>query len=123
MERLLIPLVRTLAAAALLGGVTTEVQAQTPATVPYSTDFEAGIGAEWSSTARSTAHPATFTAFSGRYSNDSQTLSLSGLTVGTSYTVIFDLYIIDSWDGGADQFGVEANGTEVFRYSFANYNS
>src|SRR5690349_10007007 len=110
MERLLTSISRTFAGAALLLA-TMAVQAQTPATVPYSTDFESGIGAEWSVATRDTSAPATFTAFSGRFSNDSQTLSLTGLTSGTSYTIFFDLYIIDSWDGGADQFGVEVDGT------------
>lgn len=41
------------------------------------------------------------------------------------YTLLFDLYIIDSWDGddsgfGRDEFGVSLNSDPIFRESFAN---
>ncbi|HEX7863031.1 MAG TPA: FG-GAP-like repeat-containing protein [Verrucomicrobiae bacterium] len=106
----------------LFGAVAAKSAAQTPAPVPYSANFESGIGAEWSSTNRD-ASASAFTAFTGRFANaEAQTLSLSGLNSGTAYTVSFDFYVIDSWDGGGDQFAVDANGVEVFRNSFANYN-
>lgn len=94
------------------------------ATVPYSTDFETGIGSEWSDTTLDATYPQTFTKFSGRYSNQSQTLSLSGLTAGVSYTIGFDLYVIDSWDGNGDGNAVviEADGNQLFNYTFSNYN-
>ena len=47
----------------------------------------------------STTGTATFTRFSGRFGNTSQTLSLSGLSAGQTYTLDFDLYAIDSWEG------------------------
>src|SRR5688572_27244449 len=101
----------------LFGAVAAKSAAQTPAPVPYSANFEAGVGAEWSFTNRD-ASASAFTAFTGRFANaEAQTLSLTGLSSGTAYTVSFDFYAIDSWDGGGDQFAVEANGTEVFRYS------
>ena len=69
-----------------------------------------------------------FTQFSGRFSsfnNPAQTLSLSGLTAGQSYTLSFDLYVLDSWDGtnpsgGPDQFEVSADGTLLMRDAFSN---
>ncbi len=94
------------------------------ATVPYSQDFEGAVGPEWSLSTVNNAHVAAFTKFSGRFTNQAQTLTLSGLTVGTSYTVGFDLYVIDSWDGnsGPDYFKVVVDGTARFRETFSNYN-
>jgi len=94
------------------------------ATVPYSEDFEGAVGPEWSLSTVNNAHVAAFTKFSGRFTNQAQTLTLSGLTVGTSYTVLFDLYVIDSWDGnaGPDYFKVVVDGTARFRETFSNYN-
>ena len=62
------------------------------ATVPYATDFEGSIGSEWSSSARDTSHPSPFTSFSGRFSNDTQSLTITELTAGASYVVGFDFY-------------------------------
>ncbi|MDB6170971.1 MAG: hypothetical protein JWL59_282, partial [Chthoniobacteraceae bacterium] len=94
--------------------------------VPYFTDFEGVIGSEWSSaSADSSATPA-FTRFSGRFGNETQTLALSDLTAGSSYTVVFDLYILDSWDGnggaGPDYFNVSVDGAQLLRHTFSNYN-
>ncbi len=71
--------------------------------VVYSTDFQQGAGPEWSNGSVDATYPLTFTEFLGRFSNDSTTLSLAGLAAGASYTVKFDFYAIDSWDG--DNFG------------------
>jgi RHS repeat-associated protein len=94
------------------------------ATVPYSEDFEGTIGSEWSLTTADNSHPASFSRFSGRFTNATQTLSLTGLTPGTAYTVTFDLYVIDSWDGngGGDFFRVAVDGAERFRATFSNFN-
>ena len=59
----------------------------------YSTDFEAGAGAEWSSATVDTSVPDPFTAFSGRFGNQTQTLSLDGLTDGESYTLTYTMII------------------------------
>lgn len=97
------------------------------ATVPYSQDFEGSVGPEWSLATVNNAHVASFTKFTGRFTNQAQTLTLTGLTVGTSYTVSFDLYVIDSWDGnasgvGPDYFKLVVDGTARFRETFSNYN-
>ncbi|MCA9310659.1 MAG: PKD domain-containing protein, partial [Phycisphaerales bacterium] len=95
----------------------------------YSEDFEGTVGSEWSDTSRfDNSVPATFTRFSGRFSNidapSSQTLTLDTVA-GVSYAVTFDLYIIDSWDGnaapGPDYFIVDVNGGEVFRHTFSTF--
>jgi len=67
-----------------------------------------------------------FTQFSGRFNNGAQTLNLSGLTAGQTYTLRFDLYVLDSWEGtnpsaGPDQFEVSADGTLLMRDAFSNY--
>ncbi len=91
----------------------------------YFADFEDGAGTEWSSTTTDNSVPATFTQFSGRFGNSSQPLSLGGLTAGTSYAVVFDLYIIDSWDDGTtttgDRFSVSVDGTQLFLNSCSQF--
>ncbi|MCF7709101.1 MAG: Ig-like domain-containing protein, partial [Verrucomicrobia bacterium] len=89
---------------------------------PYSTDFESGMGPEWAVDRVDESTTNVFTKFSGRFGNDSQTITISNLVVGEGYAVLFDLYIIDSWDGGGDQFEVLVDGSQVFRESFANVN-
>jgi hypothetical protein len=64
----------------------------------FADDFEAGAKANWSNTTTDNTNPV-FTRFSGRFGNTSQTLSLSGLSAGQTYTLDFDLYAIDSWEG------------------------
>ncbi len=92
------------------------------AQVPYFTDFESGIGSEWSAAAVDSTEPGAFTQFSGRFSDDAQTLTLSNLVAGQSYTVGFDLYVIDSWDGPGDYFNVSVGGAQIFHETFSNYN-
>lgn len=94
------------------------------ASVPYFNDFEGAVGPEWANPLIERGDPWRFSRFLGR-SGGPQTLTVGGLTAGESYTVAFDLYIIDTWDGGntnsGDVFFVQVNGTNVFRHSFANY--
>ncbi|HTI70098.1 MAG TPA: LamG domain-containing protein, partial [Candidatus Limnocylindria bacterium] len=92
--------------------------------VPYATDFEAPIGQEWSSTVASTESTAVFSRFTGRFSNEAQTLVLTNLVPGQAYTVGFDFYALDTWDGtsGGDAFNVVVNGNSVFHETFSNYN-
>ncbi|MDF7800708.1 FG-GAP-like repeat-containing protein [Pontiellaceae bacterium B1224] len=88
----------------------------------YTNDFESGIGPEWSLTTLESSVPNPFTTFSGRLGNDTQTLTVSNLTIGAAYSVFFDLYIIDTWDGGADRFNVDIAASNVFSHSF-HYNA
>ena len=93
------------------------------APVPYFTDFESGVGPEWSAAVTEGTTGGPFTRFAGRYSTDSLTLSLTNLVAGQSYTVLFDLDVIDSWDGdgGPDWFNVIVDGTRLFHYTFNNF--
>ncbi|MBX3670121.1 MAG: choice-of-anchor D domain-containing protein [Rhodocyclaceae bacterium] len=94
------------------------------ATPLFVDDFEAGTQPEWSDAGTDNSVPGIFTRFSGRYSNGEQTLALAGLTPGHQYTLSFDLYIIDTWDGsnpstGPDQFEVSVDGQVLLNEVFA----
>jgi YD repeat-containing protein len=95
--------------------------------VVYSEDFEHGVGKEWSSSLTDNSYPTIYTQFSGRYSNSSQTLALA-TTLGKTYTLNFDLYAIDSWDGsstfaGPDYFDVWVNDKRNFHETLSNVSS
>jgi methionine-rich copper-binding protein CopC len=94
--------------------------------VPYFTDFENGIGPEWGVPLWNGAETLGFTHFTGRFDNGAQTLVLTNLVIGQAYTVGFDFYALDSLDGtyggSGDFFNVSVNGTQVFHYTFSNYN-
>ena len=90
----------------------------------YSTTFENGAGTEWSTSQTDDTYPTSFTQFLGRFSNGQATLSLAA-AAGKSYTLVFDFYAIDSWDGsdpnaGPDAFKVGVDGTTVFNQTFSN---
>ncbi|MHB8519117.1 MAG: FG-GAP-like repeat-containing protein [Limisphaerales bacterium] len=93
-------------------------------TPPYLTDFENGVGPEWGVPVLNSSETLGFTLFSGRFDNTSQWLTLTNLVPGQSYTLGFDLYVLDSWDGngGPDFFNVAVNGIQVFHETFSNYN-
>lgn len=125
----------------LLAGLTLTAAAHADQ-VLYHNDFEAGIiDPQWGATAR-LEQAGIFTKFVGRYSenigntlNNSVSLTLpawSGDDTGnpgggsaTPYTLSFDFYAIDSWDGnatlnGPDLFEVIINGVNLFSYTFSN---
>lgn len=97
----------------------------------YANDFEQGTpGAEWGANKTVTKAPV-FGRFLGRYSQfDSVKLKLAvpeALPQGrpVQYSVTFDLYCIDSWDGsepeyGKDTFQVLVDGAAWFNETFAN---
>lgn len=95
-----------------------------PASTPYANDFESPMGAEWSVSTRSSG--AHFSTFAGRHGNNRLSLLLN-TTPGRTYSVNFDLYAIDSWDGlntdytlgGPDSFNIAANGTVFFSHTFS----
>lgn len=95
----------------------------------YSTDFDSPVGAEWSNPTR--ANSQATTQFLGRHTNTPVTLTLASLPAHTQVRVVYDLLILDSWDGngqtgggGPDYFGVEATGvlpSPLFEHSFSNF--
>ncbi len=92
-------------------------------TLVFADDFESGnASANWSDARVDSAAAGSFSRYSGRFASESQTLNLSGLSAGQSYTLSFDLYILDSWEGdsGPDLIDVSVDGTSVLRESFSN---
>lgn len=92
-------------------------------TVPYFTDFEATStpGTEWTATGVLTSTQST--RFAGPYANNTLGLRLT-TTPGTDYTLIFDVYFLNTWDGdnasyGPDNFGVGIDGDVMFRNTYA----
>ncbi|MGA2930370.1 MAG: pre-peptidase C-terminal domain-containing protein, partial [Solirubrobacteraceae bacterium] len=98
-------------------------------TTVFSDNFESGSAQpQWSVNQVDAADPGVFSDFLGRFSGGSDTLNLTGLTAGQSYTLTFDLYIIDNWvgtnpSGGPDTFQVSANGTTLLNAAFSNSTS
>lgn len=123
-----------LAAGLLLAGPLATARADV---LLYQEDFETGrLSANWSGNLRTTNDSA-FTYFNGRHSGQATTLTLTPPPPPESsgqpgsggayheYTLSFDLYIIDSWDGGdpnagIDRFIVELNGAPLLDETFAN---
>ncbi|SEF48157.1 Ig-like domain (group 3) [Nitrosospira multiformis ATCC 25196] len=95
-------------------------------TTVFADTFEGGAKANWSNQITNRNALGTFSEFSGRFGNASQVLNLSGLTAGQTYTLSFDLYALDSWEGshptaGPDLIQITADGQQIFRETFANY--
>lgn len=109
----------------------------------YQNDFESGpLGPEWSSNSLLVREGA-FTRFNGRYTNSASVLTLGavpppdgkgsgdddngggGGSQRVVYSLEFDFYAIDSWDGNAESYGpdtfeVRLNGAAIFSETFAN---
>jgi hypothetical protein len=83
----------------LLGGYSFPAVSAPASPVVYATDFETGAGPEWSAPTVDASHTANLTRFLGRFGNEEVALALNNLVAGTSYSVVFDLYVLDSWDG------------------------
>lgn len=86
--------------------------------IVYQQDFEhpGSIGKEWSNSA--TDQGDYFTRFSKRRTNETLTLTLDTMN-GQAYSLVFDLYLLDSWDGGdakwgQDRFSVKVDTTLAF---------
>jgi hypothetical protein len=95
-----------------------------PANIPYAHDFETTMGSEWSN--GTVTSNATFTTFAGRHRTTPLKLALY-TTAGETYSIVFDLYAIDSWDGddpgggkGPDSFIVSANGGQIFSHTLVH---
>lgn len=95
----------------------------TAAAVPYVQTFETAPGAEWNSNARVNV-PGHGNVL-GTFANDPVEL-LVATTAGTQYTVIFDLWAFDSWDGansmhGPDVFQVLRGSDVLLRETIATF--
>ncbi len=110
----------------------------TRAAIIFTDDFQAStIKPQWSTNSKLNREAeSVFSWFSGRYTAEYITLSLpavpppkSGDSTGGGkhnlFTLTFDLFILDSWDGleptnGPDRFIVKANTVEKFNEAFSN---
>lgn len=92
----------------LLGGKS--AHAQPIAQTPYFTNFESGTPAGWSVARFNTQ--ATLTRFLGNFGRVGNTQESAVLTLqcepNTRYTLIFDLYLIDTWDAGDSRWGPDS---------------
>ena len=92
------------------------------ATFSYSTDFNSGVGSEWSISGNTTNQPGIL----GQLYDASETATLSLNSPGSSTalggTLVFDLLGFASLDGGqnccTDTFDLSVNGVTVFSASF-----
>jgi hypothetical protein len=121
---------------ALLGLLAPSAHAQTVRT-HYQNTFDAReLGTVWSTNTRLSIAGSPLTTFNGNYSNSFTRLTLPAAgrptnVAGTPllfnlYTVTFDLYLFDSWDGnepvyGVDRFKVLVNASEKFNETFSNH--
>ncbi|MBX3095522.1 MAG: PEP-CTERM sorting domain-containing protein [Fimbriimonadaceae bacterium] len=90
--------------------------------ISYFTDFESGVGAEWSTNSTFVFNGTTTL---GRFSTGSTQLTLTGLNLGEVVTLSFDFYALDSWDGnsagtGPDRLVVMMDSTTVLDSTFSN---
>lgn len=94
----------------LMGGSGATAQTPTIGNTPYFTDFESGTPAGWS-VARFRSQ-ATMTRFLGNFGRVGNTQESVRLTLqcepDTQHTLIFDLYLIDSWDAGDSRWGPDS---------------
>lgn len=93
------------------------------AAVSYACDFEASTTApsEWTSTTTNTS--SSLTRFSGPHANNTLGLRLR-TTPDAEYTLIFDVYLHNTWDGahasyGPDRFCVAVDGEQQFAATYA----
>ena len=87
----------------------------------YENDFDSFIGSEWSDNTTSTYNSTTVL---GNFNNASTTLNLNNLPTHTSIKAVFDLYLLDSWDGnaGPDIWDLSIDGSNAINTTFANIN-
>ncbi|HNF63743.1 MAG TPA: pre-peptidase C-terminal domain-containing protein, partial [Rhodocyclaceae bacterium] len=93
------------------------------ASTVFSDSFEGGAQANWSDRRTDKTTKSVFSEFSGRFNNASQTLNLTGLTAGQTYTLSFDLYALDSWEGSSgspDQIQVSVDGQTILQGTVSN---
>jgi len=87
----------------------------------YENDFDSFIGSEWSDNTTSTYNS---TAILGNFNNASTTLTLNNLPTHNSIKAVFDLYLLDSWDGnaGPDIWDLSIDGSSTINTTFSNVN-
>jgi Ca2+-binding RTX toxin-like protein len=118
--------VATIVAISLLAQTQALPSAQADVPGPtYENDFEDAAGPEWPSSALSVAPSGN--QYLGRFGNQTVTLALGTLPPHTEITILFNLYIVDSWDGhdnnfgsGPDRWKFAIDGSTLLDTAFAN---
>ncbi len=92
-------------------------------TIVYNQDFSSPAGSEWSLNRLSTSP--TNEKFLGEFGNDTVNLRLASLPVHSKVRIVFDLYILRSWDGnqngyGPDQWLLKQDGKLLLQTTFSN---
>ena len=85
-----------------------------PADLPYTNDFEALAGAEW--TDSTTENDADTTTILGRFGSGEESTLHVNTTIGETYHLFVDILAIDSWDN--ESYKIDIDGTEVFSEAF-----
>ena len=97
----------------------------------YSHNFETSVGTEWSQTTLSTT-PIGGRNFLGEFGSETVTLTLNDLPAHTDVIILFDLFILKSWDGqgpehnpsGPDIWSIAVDNTYLtFMTTFSNHSS
>jgi RHS repeat-associated protein len=93
--------------------------------VVYTNDFESAAGPEWSIN-RLDRTPVGNRGFLGQFTNETETLTLTGLDPHEAVTVEFDLFILRSWGGNTNSFGPDvwesrvSGGPTLLHTTFSN---
>jgi hypothetical protein len=88
--------------------------------IVYSNDFEISAGAEWSQ--HHLEFSPTGKKFLGQFGTDEVSLNLTNLAAHTEIRVVFEVYVIRSWDGNVDPdiWQFEVDGRSWLRTTFDN---
>jgi hypothetical protein len=92
--------------------------------IVYEQDFSNPATLGWQLGGQNTSYTEALGAFSKRNGNNEVTLTVNTMQNET-YTLVFDLYLFDSWSGNSSRWGqntftVRAEGHEIMRETFSN---
>lgn len=115
---------RTIAAASIAAAASLSAPLATAGVIVYQQDFENPSTIGWQMGGPNTSSTQALGNFSKRNGNNEVTLTVNTMQ-NEMYTLVFDLYLFDSWSGnssrwGQNTFSVRAEGTEILRSTFSN---
>jgi hypothetical protein len=114
------------------------VKSQNESIIVYQHDFETPVGAEWDCTSIYQGITPSGRGFLGTFGNQTVCLNLDYLPAHEQVTLVFDLYVIGSWNGnqveaggsapsdssvivGPDLWSLKADGSNLLYTSFSNW--
>lgn len=87
----------------------------------FADDFETGANAAWSDRTVDTSALGTLGRFSGRFNGGAgQSLTLNDLQPGQTYTLSFDVLVLDLWGNPDDVIRVTVDDQTIWREAFVN---